>query len=85
MGATSVGHVTSVGLIFVLLGVVLSLLPVSPFHAALGAIHVSPILDHLNWICPVKECVAIFQIWVSAMGGIYTVLIGGRLIHIFNS
>lgn len=50
-----------------LLALVMSFLPVSPFRSVLESVGAIPYLNNLNWFFPVTECVAVLQIWVSAI------------------
>lgn len=78
-------HITSLGLTLVLLGVVLTALPMSPFHAVLSSLRADTgILQYINWICPLAECSAILQAYIAAFGAFYTVIVLGRIVHIIN-
>ena len=54
-----------------LLGVVLMLLPDSPFQAITTNTAVQGVLGWLNYFVPVTEMLAIFQLWLTAIAIYY--------------
>lgn len=54
-----------------LLGVVLMLLPESPFQAITTNTEVKSVLGWLNYFVPVTEMLAIFQLWLTAIAIYY--------------
>lgn len=78
-------HITSLGLVLLLLGFVLTLLPMSPFHAVITSLRADTgILQYINWICPISECAAILQAYITAFGTFYSVIILGRIVHVIH-
>lgn len=54
-----------------LLGLVLSLLPDSPFQAISTNESVQGVLGWLNYFVPVSQMLAIFQLWLTAIAIYY--------------
>ena len=54
-----------------LLALVMAFLPKSPFNLVLNSISNIPYLANLNWFFPVTECVAVTEVWVTAVGIYY--------------
>lgn len=52
----------------VIIAILMSLLPVSPFQGYISQLGDVPWLTVLNWFVPVPEMIAVFQSWVSAYG-----------------
>lgn len=50
-----------------LLALVMSFLPASPFQTVTNAIMEIPYLQYLNWFFPVTECIAVLEVWLSAI------------------
>jgi hypothetical protein len=85
MSVTPITNITTLGIVLILLGAVLSVLPVSPFHAAISSLEAAPgILQYINWICPVSECAIILEAWLTAFAGFYTYSLAARLINLIS-
>lgn len=54
-----------------LLVLVMAFLPRSPFNMVLASIGNIPYLANLNWFFPVTECIAITEVWLSAVAIYY--------------
>lgn len=54
-----------------LLALVMAFLPKSPFNMVLNSVSSIPYLANLNWFFPVTECVAVTEVWVTAVGIYY--------------
>lgn len=50
-----------------LVALILAFLPSSPFTAVLNTISSIPYLSYLNWFFPVTECIAVLEVWLSAI------------------
>lgn len=50
-----------------LLALVLAFLPASPFQIVTNSIMNIPYLQYLNWFFPVTECIAVLEVWISAI------------------
>lgn len=48
-----------------------SFLPTSPFRNFIAAISEIPYLAEFNWFFPVSECLAIMQLWLTAVALYY--------------
>lgn len=48
-----------------------SFLPKSPFQSFISAIPGIPYLAELNWFFPVSECLAVMQLWLTAVALYY--------------
>jgi hypothetical protein len=54
-----------------IISVVLSVLPDSPFIMLERDADIMNVLGYINWVFPVSEMLAIFQIWLSAITVFY--------------
>ena len=50
-----------------LVAFVLAFLPDSPFTTVAESISNVPYLQYLNWFFPVTECIAVFEVWLTAV------------------
>lgn len=50
-----------------LLALVMAFLPSSPFQMAIQSVGSIPYLSYLNWFFPVTECIAVLEVWLSAI------------------
>lgn len=62
------------GLKFLILGLVLSLLPVSPFQAFTQYFAQIPFIGFINFFLPVGEMLAVLEVWLIAVAVIYSIL-----------
>lgn len=53
------------------LGVVLDVLPTSPFTSYIEALNSLPYLQYLNWFVPVGQIIAVGELWLVAVGLFY--------------
>lgn len=58
-----------------LINVVFSLLPSSPFRQLTNYPAVSEYMDRLNYILPIAEALAVFQLWLAAITAYYLYVI----------
>lgn len=54
-----------------LINVIFSLLPSSPFQQLTNYPAVSEYMDRLNYILPISESLAVFQVWLTAITAYY--------------
>lgn len=54
-----------------LIGLILAFLPSSPFQMIATSFTNIPYLSYLNWFFPVTECVAVMEVWLSAVAVYY--------------
>lgn len=52
-------------------GILIAILPVSPFQAVLSSLEETPYLGYLNWFFPVGRCVSVLTAWGVAIGVYY--------------
>ena len=52
-------------------GILIAILPVSPFQAVIESIGSTPYLSYLNWFFPVGRCLTVLMAWASAIGLFY--------------
>lgn len=50
-----------------LIGLIFLLLPPSPFQQITASPIVSEYMDRLNYILPISESLAVFQLWIAAV------------------
>lgn len=58
-----------------LINVIFSLLPPSPFQQLINYPVVSEYMDRLNYILPISEALAVFQLWLAAITVYYLYVI----------
>lgn len=64
----------SLAIKFLLLGLVLSLLPQSPFNAFVTYFAQIPFIGFINFFLPVAEMLAVLEVWLVAVAVIYSIL-----------
>ena len=52
-------------------GILIAILPISPFRAIIETVAELPYLGYLNWFFPVGRCVSALMLWCSAIGIYY--------------
>ena len=52
-------------------GILIAILPVSPFQSIVSTLESTPYLGYLNWFFPVGRCVTAMIAWTSAIGIYY--------------
>lgn len=67
-------NVSEFGTKVLLITVVLSLLPVSPFHGFEYLIDKIPYLSFVNWFVPISEMLTIFESWLVVVTVYYGIL-----------
>jgi len=72
-----------IDLLFGILASLLNILPASPFMAMLASIGDVPVLGVLNWFIPFDRCMAILEIWISAVAAYYAYKNMGKIIDLF--
>lgn len=56
-----------------LAGIILAVLPASPFSSVIETIGALPYLGYLNWFFPVGRCLSVMTVWLVAVGIYYGV------------
>lgn len=69
----------------IILSVVLSLLPSSPFVAFNNLVNTIPYLSYLNWFIPIPQIIVILESWLSIVAIYYTILFGLNYVGIIKS
>lgn len=65
---------TEFGLKVLLLTVVVSLLPSSPFVGFSNLVSNIPYLSYLNWFLPISEMIVILESWLLIVSVYYTII-----------
>lgn len=66
--------VSEFGVKVLLLSVVLTLLPSSPFQGFVYLTNNIPFLSYLNWFIPISEIIVIIEGWLVVVASYYTIL-----------
>ena len=61
-----------------------AVLPLSPFKEFLSTFAGIPALGYLNWFFPVRECLGIMSVWLTAVGLFYMYSIVMRWIKVIG-
>lgn len=69
----------------VILSVVVSLLPASPFVGFSTLINQVPFISYLNWFLPIPEMITIMESWLAVVAVYYTILFGLNYVGILKS
>ena len=69
----------------IILSVVLSLLPSSPFVGFSNLVNNVPYLAYLNWFIPIPQIIVILEAWLSIVAIYYTILFGLNYVGIIKS
>lgn len=68
-----------------LLAVVVSLLPVSPFIGYTNLVNQIPFVGYINWFLPIPEMITIMESWLAVVAVYYTILFGLNYVGILKS
>lgn len=52
-------------------GILIAILPISPFQAVIQTLDELPYLGYLNWFFPVGRCISVLTAWGVAIGVYY--------------
>lgn len=66
-------------------GILIAILPVSPFQAIVESIEQTPYLGYLNWFFPVGKCLTVLISWCAAIGIFYGISWILRQLNIIGS
>lgn len=64
---SSFGSFTDFGFKMLLLSVVFTLLPESPFQSYISFFADIPYLNYLNWFVPISDIIAFFEVWLACI------------------
>lgn len=67
-------QVSDFGVKVILLSVVLTLLPSSPFNGFANLVTNIPYLSYLNWFLPISEILVVFESWLLVVAIYYSIL-----------
>lgn len=54
-------------------GILIAILPVSPFQAFLAELGTLPYIGYFNWFFPVGKCLTVLAAWASCIGVYYAI------------
>lgn len=54
-------------------GILIAILPVSPFRSAIETIGELPYIGYFNWFFPVGKCLTVLAAWAVCIGAYYAV------------
>lgn len=66
-------------------GLLIGLLPESPFASAIAELGELPFIANVNWFFPVGTCVSILSGWAVCMGAYYAIAWILRQLHIVGN
>lgn len=58
----------------VIAGIVLALLPMSPFSAMISYMENIPYLNYLNWFVPISEIISVTETWLVVVSVYYGIM-----------
>lgn len=67
-------NVSEFGIKVLLLGLVVSILPSSPFNNFAYLVSNLPYLSYLNWFLPISEILVVFEAWLVVVAAYYGIL-----------
>lgn len=66
-GFQAVDVIVKILLTLAIAGILIAILPVSPFQSVIESIAETPYLGYLNWFFPVGRCLTVLMAWGSAI------------------
>lgn len=78
-------QISDFGVKCLILAVVVSLLPNSPFTGFNYLLQQVPYLGYLNWFIPVPQIIVITEAWLAIVAIYYTILFGLNYVGILKS
>lgn len=66
-GFQTVDVIVKILLTLSIAGILIAILPVSPFQGVIDALEATPYLGYLNWFFPVGRCLTVMISWGSAI------------------
>lgn len=66
--------VSDIGVRIIVITIVLSLLPMSPFSGFSYLVEQIPFLAVLNWVIPISEILVILESWLVVVAAYYAIL-----------
>ena len=78
-------HVSDIAVKLIVLSLVISLIPGSPFSGMVSMVHQIPYLSYLNWFVPIPEIIVIMESWLAVVSVYYTILFALNYVGILKS
>lgn len=66
--------VSDIGVKILIISLVLSLLPASPFQGFSYLVNQIPYLSFVNWFVPISEMIAVLESWLVVVSTYYSIL-----------
>lgn len=54
-------------------GILIAILPISPFQSAIESLGSLPYVSYLNWFFPVGRCLTVLGAWAVCIGAYYAI------------
>lgn len=78
-------HVSDIAVKLIVLSLVISLIPGSPFSGMTSLVQQIPYLSYLNWFVPIPEIIVIMESWLAVVSVYYTILFALNYVGILKS
>lgn len=72
-GFQAVDVIVKILLTIAIAGIIIAILPVSPFQSIVQSLGETPYLGYLNWFFPIGRCLTVLISWCAAIGVFYGV------------
>ena len=67
-GFQSINVIAKILFTIAVAGIIIAILPVSPFQSVVQALDELPYLGYLNWFFPIGRCLTVLISWCTAIG-----------------
>lgn len=84
-GSQTVDVIVKILFTLAVAGILIAILPASPFKAVVEALVETPYLGYLNWFMPVGRCLTVLYSWGAAIGIYYGIQWILRQLNIIGS
>lgn len=78
-------HVSDIAVKLIVLSLVISLIPGSPFSGMATLVQQIPYLSYLNWFVPIPEIIVIMETWLGVVSVYYTILFALNYVGLLKS
>ena len=78
-------HVSDIAVKLIVLSLVISLIPGSPFSGMVSLVQQIPYLSYLNWFVPIPEIIVIIESWLAVVSVYYTILFALNYVGLLKS
>ena len=72
-GFQSINVIAKILFTIAVAGIIIAILPVSPFQSVVESLSNTPYLGYLNWFFPVGRCLTVLMSWCTAIAVFYGV------------